>query len=104
MTVKDLTKLVRTELDKYEYYHPFVNSDKFRTNSYRKWACRELLRFIRESEELPFRLVPQEILEQFIAKMLEYALLNEKNGEPFVVASEMGEFFKEETYRRNLSE
>ena len=101
MTTKDLARLTRNYLDELEYKHPFINSDKFIQNSNSKWACRELLRFIKESEGLPFTLTAQEILEQFIDKMKTYACMNSRNSLGFVIAAETGEYLLEQSWRLN---
>lgn len=98
ITNADLLKIVQTYLDKLEWNRPLVNSDRFYENSYSKWGCKELIRFIKESEDLPFTITPQEILEQFIAKMKEYAAVNSKNSLGFVIAAETGEYFLEESW------
>lgn len=99
MTNRDLKKLVQNHLDILEYKRPFVNSEKFVENSHEKWACKELLRFIEESERLPFSLTPIEILDQFTEKMKTYAFMNSKNSLIFSVAQETGEYFIEESWR-----
>ena len=99
MTMKDLTRMIRNYLEELEYKHPFVNSDRFFENSNRKWACKELLRFIKESEGLPFSLTPQEVLEQFIDKMKTYACMNSQNSIGFVIAAETGEYLLEQSWR-----
>jgi len=99
LTNRDLTRLVQSHLDKLEYIHPLVNTDKFVENSHAKWACKELLRFIEESEGLPFALGPQEVLEQFIDKMATYAYMNSRNSLPFSIAQQTAEYLKEQSYR-----
>ena len=99
MTSRDLTRIVRNHLDKLEYIHPFVNSDKFIQNSFSKWACKELLRYIKESEQVPFHLTPFEILDGFIDKMRSYAGMNTTNAEPFLIAADTGSYLFEELYK-----
>lgn len=99
MTNRDLTRMVRNYLEKLEFNHPFVDSYRFYENSNRKWACKELLRYIRQSEQVPFILTPQEVLEQFADKMKNYACLNAKNSLAFTIAAETAEYFLEESWR-----
>lgn len=99
MTNRDLTKIVKNYQDKLEYTHPLINSDKFVHNSHSKWACKELLRFIKESEQVPFHLTPFEILDGFIEKMRSYAGLNSRNAEAFLIASDVGSYILEEIWK-----
>lgn len=99
MSIMDLKNMVQSYLDKLEYIHPFVNSDKFTTNSYSKWACKELLNEIGKLDDLPFHLTPVEFLDAFTDKMKTYAYMNSKNSLPFVIAAETAEYFIEECFR-----
>ena len=103
MNKEELRRIIQTYLDKLEYTYPPIQSDRFLQNSYAKWACRELLREIRESYSCPFELGPLDILNSFSEKMKQYACMNAKNSLGFVIASETAEYLIEEYYfkRRN---
>ena len=99
MTNRELTGIVKNYLDKLEYMHPLINSEKFIQNSHSKWACKELLRFIKESEQVPFHLTAYEILDGFIEKMRLYAGMNSRNAEAFLIASDVGSYILEEMWK-----
>ena len=96
MTKEDLKKVVNEYLEELTYQHPFVNSDKFVDNSYRKWACEEILNAIDRAENLPFELTTLEILDSFSEKMKRYAYMNSRNSLGFAIASETAEYLIEE--------
>ena len=98
MSFKELKKSVQAYLDELKYTHPFVTSDKFIDNSYKKWACTEILREIDKVDSLPFRLTPIEFMESFSQKMKRYAYMNSKNSLIFVIASETAEYFIEQCW------
>ena len=104
VTNRDLTRIVRNYLDKLEYTHPLINSEKFTRNSYSKWACKELLRYITSSEQVPFHLTPYEILDGFIDRMRSYAGLNARNAEAFLIAADVGSYIYEELCREKNQE
>lgn len=91
--------MVRSYLDELEFNHPLVNSEKFIRVSHSRWACKELLRFIKETNNLPFELTSIEILNQFSDKMKSYAYLNSKNSIPFAIAAETSEYLLEECWK-----
>ena len=98
MTMKALKEIVQSYLDELEYTRPFVNSDKFTDNSYSKWACKEILREIEKTKDLPFSLEPIELLNSFSEKMKRYAYMNQKNSLLFVIASETAEYLVEQCW------
>ena len=98
MTMEKLRNYVEEYLYELSWQHPFVNSDKFVKNSYSKWACKEILREIDSSENLPFKVTPVELLDQFSEKMKEYAYMNSKNGQGFVIAQETAEYLIEQCW------
>lgn len=98
VTIKDLRDITQEYLDKLEYTHPFVNSDKFVDNSYAKWACKEILNVIDKSNDLPFKLTPIELLDAFSNKMQTYALMNSKNALCFTIGQETAEYLIEECW------
>ena len=98
VTMKKAGKIVRDYLDELSYMHPFVTSDKFIDNSYSKWACKEILKEIKKSEDLPFSLTPIELLDSFSQKMKRYAYMNQKNSLIFTIASETAEYLIEQCW------
>lgn len=96
MTIKKLRSIVQEYKDELSYKHPFVTSDRFVDNSYAKWACGEILKSIDRAEDLPFKLTPFEILEQFCDKMKRYAYMNAKNSIGFSIAAETAEYLMEQ--------
>lgn len=97
---KKLQNMVNLYLEELEFEKPFANSDKFITNTHSKWACKELLRYIREAENAPFELTPLGTLQGFSEKMKRYAYMNTKNSLQFVIASEVAEYLIDEYYLR----
>ena len=104
MTMSKLKKLVELYYDELSFMHPFVTSDKFIDNSYKKWACKEILKEIEFSKELPFSLTPFQLLEQFSDKMKRYACMNVKNSLIFTIASETAEYMIEECWLADWKE
>lgn len=100
MSRKILREIVQDYLDKLEYTHPLINSEKFVINSYSKTACENLLREIDIAETLPFDLTPFEILDSFCEKMKNFASLNAKNALLFRVAEDVTDYIIEECWRR----
>ena len=98
ITTDELKTIVQNYKDKLEYTHPFVNSDKFTDNSCGKWACREILKFIDRTSDLPFHLTPIELLDAFANKMQNYAFMNSKNAYLFTIAQETAESLVEECW------
>ena len=99
MNKEELRRMIQTYLDKLEYTHPPIQSDRFFQNSYAKWACRELLKEIQSSYTCPFELCALEILNMFADKMKQFACRNSKNSMGFVIAAETAEYFIEEYYQ-----
>lgn len=97
---KALKNMVNLYLDELEFEKPFVNSDKFITNTYSKWACKELLRYIQVSVDAPFHLTALGTLQSFSDKMKRYAYMNGKNSLQFAIASEVTEYLIDEYYLR----
>ena len=99
MSNKDLKRIIKNHYDKLCYIQPLIGSEKFVTNSYRKWACLELLREIEKSEGYPFQLTPIELLQNFSEKMKLYAGKKERNCLIFIEASNLAEYFIEESWK-----
>ena len=96
VTMEDIKKMVELYQDELRYMHPFVNSNKFADNSYRKWACGEILKEIEKTKDLPFDITPLQLLNQFADKMKRYAYMNSKNSLAFTIASETAEYLIDE--------
>lgn len=101
LEAQELRKMVTMYLDELNFEKPFANSDKFITNTYSKWACKELLRYILEAESAPFHLTSLGTLQNFSDKMKRYAYMNSKNSLPFAIASEVTEYLIDEYYLRH---
>ena len=95
---------VQKYLDKLELEHPHNKSWRFIKNSYEKWACKEILREIDSSEDIPFELTPAELLEQFGDKMNRYACNTPDKDKAicFVYAADLAEYFLNELFHRTL--
>ena len=104
VTMEKLKNLASTYHEELSYTHPFVNSDKFVDNSYKKWACQEILKEIEFSKQLPFNLTPIQLLDQFSEKMKKYACMNTKNSLIFTIASETAEYLIEECWLSDWKE
>ena len=102
ITTDELKTIVQNYKDKLEYTHPFVNSDKFTDNSCGKWACREILKFIDRTSDLPFHLTPIELLDAFANKMQNYAFMNSKNALGFTIAQETAEHLIDECWIKDM--
>ena len=99
MTKEDLKRIVQDYYERLQFNRPLVKSEKFAINSYSKWACKEILRFIDQTDELPFNLTPIEILEYFSEKMKQFACMNERNSKGFIIAADTAEYLVEESWR-----
>lgn len=98
ITWTDLKKNVEEYLFELEWQHPFVTSDKFVNNSYSKWACKEILKEIKTVDDLPFKITPIQLLEEFSSKMKQYAYMNSKNSLIFSAAAETAEYLIEQCW------
>ena len=103
LTIDEAIEMTQTYLDKLEWIHPIINSQKFLDNSYAKVACRKIIRELIESKDVPFHVTPVEVLQNFSDKMKRYAC-DKKNKElsfAFVQAAETAEYLIEEVWLDN---
>lgn len=60
---------VMSRIDSIELKHPYHRTKQFKVNSYEKWACKEILREIQISEDLPYEVTALDILHNLKKKM-----------------------------------
>lgn len=103
MTLDDAIEMTQLYLDKLEYFHPVVNSQKFLDNSYSKVACRKIIRELIEAKDTPFTITPIEVFQNFSDKMKRYAceMKNKELSFTFIQAAETAEYLIEECWLDN---
>ena len=103
MSIDEAIEMTQTYLDKLEWMHPVVNSQKFLDNSYAKVACRKIIQELIESKDVPFNVTPLEVLQNFSDKMKHYAcdMKNKELSFAFVQAAETAEYLIEEVWLNN---
>ena len=69
VTVEDLEAAVKCRIDIINCQHPPHNSRRFMENAFKKWACKEILREIQISGDLPFLESAEDILYRLKKKM-----------------------------------
>lgn len=95
-------KMVSNYLSRLEYLHPIVRSEKFYDICYAKVVCREILKELDASMNLPFIMTPLDVFESFSNKMKRMACdhPNKEHAFMFVRCAEVAEFFIEESWRK----
>ncbi|MBQ9250673.1 MAG: hypothetical protein IJ179_09950 [Oscillospiraceae bacterium] len=103
MSIDEAIEMTQTYLDKLEWIHPIINSQKFLDNSYAKVACRRIIRELIESKDIPFNVTPLEVLQNFSDKMKRYAcdMKNKELSFAFIQAAETAEYLIEEVWLDN---
>lgn len=96
-------KMVSDYLAGLEHRHPPVRSEKFLDNSYSKVACRELLKELEDSEDVPFVITPMDVFRDFSDKMKHMACdhPDKEHSHLFIQCSEIAEYFIEECWLNN---
>ena len=103
MSIDEAIEMTQSYLDKLEWMHPIINSQKFLDNSYAKVACKRIIRELIESKDVPFQVTPVEVLQNFSDKMKRYAcdMKNKELSFAFIQAAETAEYLIEEVWLDN---
>lgn len=103
MNIAQAKTMVENYLSRLDYIHPVIRSDKFLDNSYAKIACREILKELDRSRDLPFHITPLDVFESFSNKMKRMACdhPNKEHSFLFVQCAETAEFFVEQYFLDN---
>lgn len=103
MNIAQAKSMVSDYMRRLEYLHPVIRSDKFLDNSYSKIACREILKELEASRDLPFIMTPMDVFEAFSNKMKRMACdhPNKEHSFLFIQCAETAEFFIEQCWLDN---
>lgn len=98
--------IIESYLDMLDYKHPPVRSEKFWEITWTRAACAEMLRLLKSSGDLPFKMTALDILEDYTEKMKKFAAEHKDRAHAgcFAQAAFMGEYFIEQYWFNGLGE
>lgn len=93
-------ELTESYFKKLEYLKPIVKSNRFIENSYAKIACKDIIRELKNSVNLPFVVTPLDVLYSYSNRMKLWAseFPDKEKRLAFLVAADTADYLKEKCW------